>query len=173
MPAPQSCVRGIGGGQDPKVWASVARATSKGSHSSPHRHRSSNYSCDSAASAQTDAVSSLRPLSIKHRASQGQTSDHGRPTLMKSPSDGPEMAQNHQKRDPVPPLGAPEGTIVQVDGQNQLGYCLGCLLAVFAPMCKHLHPPHADACRRTAFWHLQVWGFPHADAWDFDRTSRP
>ena len=44
------------------------------------------------------------------------------------------MAQNHQKRDPVPPWGAPEGSVVKVDGQNQRGYCLGCFLAVFGPM---------------------------------------
>ena len=30
--------------------------------------------------------------------------------------------------------GPPEGSVVQVGGQNQLGYCLGCLLAVFGPM---------------------------------------
>ena len=27
---------------------------------------------------------------------------------------------------------------------------------------KHQHPPHAAAGRRTPFWHLQVWVFPHA-----------
>ena len=47
---------------------------------------------------------------------------------------GPKMAQNHQKRAPVPPWADPEDSVVQVDGQNQLGYCLGCLLAVFGPV---------------------------------------
>ena len=36
---------------------------------------------------------------------------------------GPKMTQNHQNGGPVPPWGAPEGSVVQVDGQNQLGYC--------------------------------------------------
>ena len=39
-----------------------------------------------------------------------------------------------QKRAPVPPCGAPEGSVAQVDGQNQLGCCLSCLLAVFGPV---------------------------------------
>ena len=52
---------------------------------------------------------------------------------VRAPS-GPKIAQNHQKRAPVPPWGVPEGSVVQVDGQNQLGYWLGCLLAVFGPM---------------------------------------
>ena len=30
--------------------------------------------------------------------------------------------------------------------------------------CTPRLPTHADACRRTPFWHLQVWGFLHADA---------
>ena len=47
------------------------------------------------------------------------------------PPSGPKMAQNHQNR---PPWGAPEGSVVQVDGQNPLGYCVGCLLAVFGPV---------------------------------------
>ena len=38
---------------------------------------------------------------------------------------GPKRAQNHQKRAPVPPWEDPEGSVVQVDGQNQLGYYLG------------------------------------------------
>ena len=42
---------------------------------------------------------------------------------------GPKRAQKYQNA-PVPPWGAPEGSVVQVDGQNQLG----CLLAVFGPM---------------------------------------
>ena len=33
-----------------------------------------------------------------------------------------------------PPWGSPEGSVVQDNGQNQRGYCLGCLLAVFGPM---------------------------------------
>ena len=50
------------------------------------------------------------------------------PCLGRAPggaTSGPKMAQNHQKRAPVPPWGPPEGSVVQVDGQNQLGYCLG------------------------------------------------
>ena len=37
----------------------------------------------------------------------------------------PKMAQNHQKRAPVPPWGGPEGSLVEIDGKNQLGYCSG------------------------------------------------
>ena len=47
---------------------------------------------------------------------------------------GPKMAQNHQKRALEPLWGPPEGSVVQGDGQNQLGYCLGCHLAVVGPM---------------------------------------
>ena len=50
------------------------------------------------------------------------------------PPSGPKMAQNYQKRAPAPPWGTREGSVVQVDGQNQLGYCLACLLAVFGPV---------------------------------------
>ena len=41
---------------------------------------------------------------------------------------------NNTKQAPVPPWGAPGGCVVQVHRQNQLEYCLGCLLAVFGPM---------------------------------------
>ena len=55
------------------------------------------------------------------------------PCPWQAPS-GPKMAQNNQKRAPVPPWADPEGSVVQVDGHNQLGYCLGCLLAMFELM---------------------------------------
>ena len=48
---------------------------------------------------------------------------------------GPKLAQNPPKRALLPLWGAQESSVVQVDGQNQLGYCLSCLLAVFGPMC--------------------------------------
>ena len=66
---------------------------------------------------------------------------------------GPKTAQNHQKRAPVPPWRAPEAFVVQVNGQNQLRYCLGCLLAVFGPM----WPRHAVCWAQNGFiWALNV-----------------
>ena len=61
------------------------------------------------------------------------------------------MAQNHQQRAPVPLWGAPEGSVVQVDGQNQFGNRLGCLLAVFGPI--QLDPMSEDM---QGLWHFAV-----------------
>ena len=46
----------------------------------------------------------------------------------------PKTAQHHHKRAPAPPWADPEGSVVQADGQNQLGYGLGYLLAMIGPV---------------------------------------
>ena len=62
----------------------------------------------------------------------------GRPQA--GPQAGPKMAQNAQKRTPVPPWGASEDSVVHIDGHNQLGYCLGSLWAVFDSCWTHVAP---------------------------------
>ena len=46
-----------------------------------------------------------------------QVAPGGPPVLAPS---GPNMAQNHQKRAPVPPWADPEGSVVQVDGMDKI-----------------------------------------------------